>query len=199
MRPEKTLSLPTDTEIIDNLTRDGHNRRKAEDQLFNGFIYFVKEGIRKYSLEEEEALDVYSDTIISAIEKITGGLFEGRSSLKTYLFRIFHNKCVDRIRQLTTNKNKIHRNTASPDLLSHLSDSAKSIVQHLVEQADFQLLKERLSELGDSCRKMLGLFADGYSDKEIAVAMEYKTAEVVKTSRLRCLEKLRQSYNLLKH
>ncbi|HEY6899627.1 MAG TPA: sigma factor, partial [Puia sp.] len=124
MRPDKTLSLPTDTEIIDNLTRDGHNRRKAEDQLFNGFVYFVKEGIRKYSLEEDEALDVYSDTIISAIEKITGGLFEGRSSLKTYLFRIFHNKCVDRIRQLTTNKNKIHRNTQSPDLLSHLSDSA---------------------------------------------------------------------------
>lgn len=197
MRPDNTI---TDTEIIDNLTRDGNSRRKAEDQLFNGFSYFVKEGIRKYSLAEEEALDVYSDTIISAIEKITTGLFEGRSSLKTYLFRIFHNKCVDRIRQLTTNKNKIHRSAALADLLvANLSDSAKSVIQLLVERSDFELLKKRLSELGDNCRKMLGLFADGYSDKEIAVAMEYKTAEVVKTSRLRCLEKLRQSYNLLKH
>jgi len=196
MRPDNTI---TDTEIIDNLTRAGNNKRKAEDQLFNGFSYFVKEGIRKYSLAEDEALDVYSDTIISAIEKITTGLFEGRSSLKTYLFRIFHNKCVDRIRQLTTNKNKIHRTTAPPDLLSQLSDSAKSVIQLLVDRSDFDLLKERMNELGDNCRKMLSLFADGYSDKEIAVAMEYKTAEVVKTSRLRCLEKLRQSYNLLKH
>jgi RNA polymerase sigma-70 factor (ECF subfamily) len=199
MRPDKTLSIPTDTEIIDHLTQNGNNRRKAEDQLFNGYIYFVKEGTRKYSLAEDDALDVYSDTIISAIEKITTGLFEGRSSLKTYLFRIFHNKCVDRIRQLTTNKNKVHRTTASPDLLSHLSDSAKSVIQLLVDRSDFQLLKERLNELGDNCRKLLALFADGYSDKEIAASMEYKTAEVVKTSRLRCLEKLRQSYNLLKH
>jgi hypothetical protein len=52
--------------------------------------------------------------------------------------------------------------------------------------------------LGESCRKLLALFADGFSDQEIAVAMEYKTAEVVKTSRLRCIDKLRQSYNLLK-
>lgn len=196
MRPDNTI---TDSELINNLSRDGNNRRKAEEQLFNGFSYFVKEGIRKYSLEEEEALDVYSDTIISAIEKITTGLFEGRSSLKTYLFRIFHNKCVDRIRQLTTNKNRIHRNTTSPDLLSQLSDSAKSVIQHLVDRSDLDLLKIRLSELGDNCRKILALFADGYSDKEIAVSMEYKTAEVVKTTRLRCLDKLRQSYNLLKH
>ena len=38
------------------------------------------------------------------------------------------------------------------------------------------------------------MFADGYNDKEIATAMEYKTADVVKTSRLRCLDKLRQLY-----
>jgi hypothetical protein len=100
---------------------------------------------------------------------------------------------------LTTNKNKIHQTTAPPDLLSRLSDSAKSVIQLLADRSDVDLLKERLKELGDSCRKMLTLFADGYNDKEIAVAMEYKTAEVVKTSGLRCLERLRQSYNLLKH
>jgi RNA polymerase sigma-70 factor (ECF subfamily) len=100
---------------------------------------------------------------------------------------------------LTTNKNKIHRTTTDPALLSQLSDSAKSAIQQLVDRSDFDLLKERLKELGDNCRKLLALFADGYSDKEIAVTMEYKTAEVVKTSRLRCLEKLRQSYNLLKN
>jgi RNA polymerase sigma-70 factor (ECF subfamily) len=197
MRPDNTI---TDAKIIDGLTRNGHDRRKAEDQLFNCYSYFVREGIRKYSLAEEDALDVYSDTIISAIEKISTGFFEGRSTLKTYLFRIFHNKCVDRIRQLTTNKNRIHRTAALADeLLSGLSDTAKSVVQRMVDRTDFDVLRARLGELGENCRKMLALFADGYSDREIAVAMEYKTAEVVKTSRLRCLERLRQSYNVLKH
>jgi RNA polymerase sigma factor (sigma-70 family) len=199
MEPDKTLPTLMDHDIIDKLRQNDSHRRKAEEHLFNRFVYFIREGIRKYSLSEEDAFDVYSDTILSAIQKISGGLFEGRSSLKTYLFRIFHNKCVDQIRKLTTNKNKIHRPSTDPALLSHLSDSAKSVIQQLVERSDATLLRERLKELGDSCRKLLALFADGYSDKEIAVTMEYKTAEVVKTSRLRCLDKLRQSYNLLKN
>ena len=196
MDPDNTLPIPNDHEIIDNLRQNSSSKRQAEEHLFNRFIYFIREGIRKYTLTEEDAFDVYSDTILSAIEKISTGLFEGRSSLKTYLFRIFHNKCVDRIRNLTTNKNKIHRATTRPELLLQLSDSAKSIIQQMTDRSDLELLRLKLKELGDSCRKLLGFFADGYSDKEIAVAMEYKTAEVVKTSRLRCLDKLRQSYNL---
>jgi len=199
MRPDNTLYDPTDPQLIKNLQQNGIDRRKAEDQLFGRFMYFVREGAQKYSLSEEDAFETYSDTILSAIESISAGVFEGRSSLKTYLYRIFHNKCVDRVRKLTSNKQNVYRNTTLPDLLEHLSDSAKSIIQQLVERADLDLLKAKLNELGDNCRKMLGLFADGFSDKEISVVMNYKTAEVVKTSRLRCLERLRQSYNLLKN
>jgi RNA polymerase sigma factor (sigma-70 family) len=188
-----------DPEIIENLKQNGVNRRKAEEHLFNRYVYFIKEAVKKYSLSEEEAFDVYSDTVLSAIDKITAGSFEGRSTLKTYLYRIFHNKCVDSIRRLTTNKNQVHRATFIPDMMLHLSDSAKSVIQQLIERSDFDLLKEKLNELGENCRKLLMLFADGYSDKEIAVSMDYKTAEVVKTSRLRCLDKLRQSYNVIKN
>jgi RNA polymerase sigma-70 factor (ECF subfamily) len=51
-----------------------------------------------------------------------------------------------------------------------------------------------MNEMGENCRQLLGLWSESYSDKEIASIMEYKTADVVKTSRLRCLEKLRQLY-----
>jgi RNA polymerase sigma-70 factor (ECF subfamily) len=40
------------------------------------------------------------------------------------------------------------------------------------------------------------MFAEGFSDKEIAAAMNYKTPEVVKTSRLRCMQKLRETYTV---
>lgn len=199
MHLTRPLPVVPDAEIIENLKQNGINRRKAEEHLFNRYVYFIREAVKKYSLSEEEAFDVYSDTVLSAIEKISTGSFEGRSTLKTYLFRIFHNKCVDRIRKLTTNKNKIHRTTFIPDMMLHLSDSAKSVIQQLIERSDFDLLKRKLNEIGDNCRQLLMLFADGYSDKEIASSMEYKTAEVVKTSRLRCLEKLRRSYNAIKN
>jgi len=189
-----TSLYPTDQEIIKNLSQGNGNRRKGEDDLFNSYAYFVKEGARKYRLPEDEAFDAYSDTVLSAIEKISLGLFEGRSSLKTWLFQIFHNKCVDLLRKKTTHKSSVHQTASITDMLFQLSDSSKTVVQQLVEKADFDLLKQRLNELGETCRKLLHLSAEGYSDREIAVQMEYKTADVVKTSRLRCLDRLRQLY-----
>jgi len=75
-----------------------------------------------------------------------------------------------------------------------IADSSKTIIQQLADKTDWTVLRERLNQIGENCRQMLMLWADGYSDKEIASSMEYKTSDVVKTSRLRCLEKLKQLY-----
>jgi len=83
-------------------------------------------------------------------------------------------------------------------MLTMISDPAKTIIQQLVEKNDVALLKSKLNETGESCKQLLSMFAEGYNDKEIAAVMEYKSADVVKTSRLRCLDKLRQLYNIKK-
>jgi RNA polymerase sigma factor (sigma-70 family) len=188
--------LPTDErEIIDSIQQHGTERKRGEERLFNRYAYLIKEGIYKYSLLQEEAFDLYSDTIISAIEKIANGSFQGKSSLKTWLYQIFHNKYVDLLRKKSTNKSSIHRTLTISDLLFQVSDHSKTIIQELVDKTDWEVLRQRLAQIGDNCRQMLLLWADGYSDKEIAGTMEYKTSDVVKTSRLRCLEKLKQLYH----
>jgi RNA polymerase sigma-70 factor (ECF subfamily) len=137
---------------------------------------------------------MYSDTVLITIDKIISGSFEGRSSLKTYIFQIFHNKSVDLIRKKSTNKYSVYKTISISDMLVQLSDNVKPVIEKLIEKCDWETLKTRLSELGENCRQLLMLSAGGYTDKEIAIAMEYKTADVVKTSRLRCLEKLRNLY-----
>ena len=187
--------LPIDErEIIDSIAQNGVERKKGEERLFNRYAYFIREAVYKYSLSEEEAFDLYGDTVLTAIEKIANGSFQARSSLKTWVYSIFHNKYVDLLRKKSTNKNSIHHTLSISDLLLQLSDQAKTVIQELVDKTDRETLRQRLVKIGDSCRRMLLFWADGYSDKEIAVLMEYKTADVVKTSRLRCLEKLRQLY-----
>jgi RNA polymerase sigma factor (sigma-70 family) len=188
-----TLSS-TDQQLIENLRQEGAIKRKGEEQLFNTYAYFIREGMHKYVLSEDEAFDAYSDSILSAIENIRRGSFEGRSSLKTWLYQVFYNKCVDLLRKRSTNKNSVYQTSSINDMLLQLSDSGKSVIQRLIDKSDWDLLKQKLNELGDTCRQLLTLSADGYTDKEISTVMEYKTADVVKTSRLRCLEKLRQLY-----
>lgn len=183
-----------DRDIINNLLQNGTDRKKGEEQLFSHYAYFIEQAVHKYSFQEEEAFNIYADTIIAAIGRITNGSFEGRSSLKTWLFQIFHNKCVDLIRKKTTNKSSVNRVLPIPDMLLQMADSTKSAIQEMMDRTDKELVRKKLKEVGENCRQLLLQWAEGFTDKEIASTMEYKTTDVVKTSRLRCLEKLRQLY-----
>lgn len=183
-----------DDEIVNVLMQDTSSRRRAEEMLFRNYSYFIREGIKKYGLSEDAAFDAYSDSVLSALQTISSGSFERRSSLKTYLFKIFNNKCVDIMRKTATNKNSVHQTASISEMFLQLSDTAKTIIQQMADKADYALLKQRLNELGEKCKQLLMLSAEGNSDKELAIQLEYKTASVVKTSRLRCMEKLRQLY-----
>ncbi|MGK2864320.1 MAG: RNA polymerase sigma factor [Chitinophagaceae bacterium] len=186
----------TDQDIINNLLHDGIDRTKAEEQLFSQYAYFIEQAMHKYSFQEDDAFNIYSDSIMAAITRIRDGSFERRSSLKTWLYQIFHNKCVDLVRKNSTNKNSVNHVQSISDFLFQMADSAKLVIQELMEKTDLELVKQKLKETGESCRRLLLLWADGYSDKEIALAMDYKSGDVVKTSRLRCLEKLKRLYKM---
>ena len=187
--------LQTDErEIIDSILQKGPDRKKGEERLFHRYAYFIQQATAKYALTPEDAFDAYGDTVISAIEKISQGSFQQRSSLKTWIYQIFHNKCVDLVRKRTTNKYSIHRTVSISDMLGQFKDPSKTIIQELTDKTDWEVLKQKLKQLGDNCRQLLLLWAEGYSDKEIGISLEYKTADVVKTSRLRCLGKLKQLY-----
>lgn len=190
----KTSSSTEEREIIDSINSNGVARKKGEERLFGLYAYLIKEAIYKYSLSYEEAVDVYSDTIISAIDKITSNNFQAQSSLKTWIYSIFHHKYVDLVRKKTTNKNSVHRASTIPDALLQVSDEAKTIIQELISKTDQEILRQKLLQIGSTCKELLLYWADGYADKEITEFMKYKTADVVKTTRLRCLEKLRQLY-----
>ena len=184
----------TDAEILHGLQNNVLKRQLYENSLYSRFHYFIEEGKRKYSLTHEDAFTSYTDAVIKTIENIYNGAFEGRSSLKTYIYQIFHNKCVDQVRKNATNKSEVNKAVGLTETLNNISDTAKTILQQLADKADIDLLKRQLNEIGNNCRQMLMFSADGYSDREIAEMMGFKTSAVAKTSRLRCLEKLRILY-----
>ncbi len=184
----------TDTELLDGIRAGSAQRRLYENELYDRYAYFVREGTRKHRLSEDDCASAYSDTILSVIDHIQTGRFEGRSNLKTYLYQIFSNKCVDFIRKKTTNRSSVHDAFSLDDALLQLPDTARSVVQQLITASDMERLYGQLQTLGDKCRAMILAWGEGYSDDEIAQQLGYNTAAVAKTSRLRCLERLREIY-----
>ncbi|HET9278174.1 MAG TPA: sigma-70 family RNA polymerase sigma factor, partial [Flavitalea sp.] len=181
-----------DQEIADGLA-SGYSRRQIfEKELYSKYKYFIQEGCRNYKLSLDDSFSAYTDAVLSVIHNVIERNFGNRSSLKTYLYKVFSNKCIDFVRKKTTNKEKVNISAVEPELLGQLPDSARIVVEKLIDNQKVLALKQYLSEIGEKCKQILLLFQDGYSDKEIAEQLAYNSASVAKVTRLRCLEKIRE-------
>ena len=192
------MALPPDIVLIENLTGNASQRQSAEATLYQQYQYFIEEGCRKYDLAEQDSFSAYSDAFVSLLQNLRQQKFDGRSSLKTYLYQIFSNKCVDLTRHNATNKEQANRGVPVSDLLLQLPDGARTVIDSLITRQQAAIMQLQLNRLGDKCREILLMYEEGISDRQIAEEMEYQNAAVVKTTRLRCLDKLREKVlNLL--
>ena len=80
-----------DENIIHGIIGDGVLQRNTENRLYEQFFYFIKDATFKHKLSEDEAASLYTDTILAFIENVRNKRFEGKSSVKTYLYQIFSN------------------------------------------------------------------------------------------------------------
>lgn len=189
-----------DQTLIEDLKGTAVSRQSAEAKLYHQYHYFIEEGCHKYDLTEQDSFSAYSDAVLSLIQNVRQDKFDGRSSLKTYLYQIFFNKCVDLVRHNTTNKQQANRGVpVSDDLLLQLPDSTRSVVENLITRQQAEVMLQQLAAIGDKCREILLMYEEGLTDRQIAAEMNYQNAAVVKTTRLRCLDKLRERVqNLLR-
>lgn len=181
-----------DQEIVDGLSGGYTTRQTFEKELYGKYRYFIQEGCRNYKLSFDDSFSAYTDAVLSVIHNVIEQNFGNRSSLKTYLFKVFSNKCIDFVRKKTTNKERVNVSAVEPEMLGQLPDSARIVVEKLIDNQKMLALKRYLSEIGEKCKQILLLFQDGYSDKEIAEHLAYNSASVAKVTRLRCLDKIRE-------
>lgn len=184
----------SDEAILTGIVGDGILQRTTENKLYEHFFYFIKDATFKHKILEDEAASLYTDTILAFIENVKSKRFEGKSSLKTYLYQIFSNKCVDFIRKSATNKMSVHETQPIQDWVLGMPDDAKNILQKLISDHEVIVLKDKIKLLGDKCQQMLMAWGEGYADSKIAEELGYQTSNVAKVSRLRCLDKLKELY-----
>ena len=184
----------SDEAIISGIVGDNILQRITENKLYEHFFYFIKDATFKHKILEDEAASLYTDTILAFIENVKSKRFEGKSSLKTYLYQIFSNKCVDFIRKSATNKMSVHETQPIQNWILAMPDETRNVLQNLITEHDIAVLKGKMKLLGEKCQQMLMAWGEGYSDSKIAEDLGYQTSNVAKVSRLRCLDKLKELY-----
>lgn len=182
---------PSEQDIVEGIRLGGTKRQGFENKLYENYRYLIKDATYKHKLSEEDASMAYSDTILTVIEHIGSGRFEQRSSLKTYVYQIFYNKCVDALRKISTNSKM---SQSLDTVLEPLRDPQRSVIMEIIRKQDHEKLSRLLKTLGDRCQELLSRWAEGFTDKESAIEYGYSTAAVAQTTRLRCLDKLKEMY-----
>lgn len=178
-------STATDEEIIAAIQAGGLQRQRFEELLFLRHLDFVRKRPRKYALSNEEGRDAYTDAFLVVADHIRSGKFRGESSLKTYLSRIFRNKCVDQFRKNSTVK------VDWVDEFPQLADESRDFLRQLMGEEEVGILRQWMQQLGARCRELLEYSGWGYSPTEIADKMGFSSARSASSQRYKCLEKLK--------
>lgn len=152
---------------------------------------FVKWLIGRYECMEEEAIDVFQDSIIVLYKNAQLGKLEGlKSSLQTYLFAIGKNIYLNRLRA----KKKL----VSDEILLSMKTNEGSIDQKLQLNDRKKLIAQLLTKMKDPCKSILYLFYyRRYSIEAIQKTMKYNTPDVVKTQKNRCIKGLEKRISLV--
>lgn len=187
-----------DDDIIAGICQEYPQRQVWENKLYIKFRYLIKDAVWKHKLQEDDASMAYSDALLVTIQHIRLGSFEQRCSLKTYIYRIYQNKCIDRLRAGQSAKRQTNQAEELDTYLESLPDQQQDILRNLCTKYEVASLKQRIQLMDDRCKKIILAWGEGYHDKEIAEDLGYQSAAVAKTSRLRCLEKLKKSYQAAK-
>jgi RNA polymerase sigma-70 factor (ECF subfamily) len=143
-----------------------------------------------YSIDVSVSEDIFQESLIVFYTNVKNGkLTKLSSTIKTYLFGIGKRKLLNTIRDT---RNEAYTENSNSLLISDFIDP--------FEISDEQeLLAQAIRRLGKPCDTLLQLFYyDNYSAESIANQMGYKNETVVRTQKLRCLNKLREIWKNLK-
>lgn len=145
------LSLGRRTEPTDEFALIERCRKQdveAFEKLVDVYQSRVFGFVRRMVGNGDESADITQEVFIRAYQNF--GRFDGRSSVKTWLFRIAHNLCVDRAR-------KIDRTPAETGM------QASGDSEEWMEVADARWEPERIAieeELADAIEKAIGSMSE---------------------------------------
>jgi len=174
----------SDEAIIEGLRlRSDYIIKYIYQELFPMILFLVT----KNNGSEEDAEDIFQDSLIIVFRKIKANELDLTCSFRTYIYSISRNLWLQKL----SKRKQFQREFSDIEVFITMSDYALS-EKNLDDQEKFRLYQQHFLTLGEDCQKVLLLFMKKTSLKEIAVEMGYKTEKYAKTRKYLCKEELKK-------
>lgn len=167
-----------DSEIIASIRRG--EREKAIKALYKEFPK-IKHNITTSGGDKEAAEEIFHDSLLLLIEKVSDPSFVLSSKLSTFLYGIARFLWKNELKK----KNKYHELEWSDTLILNEGDMGYDFEK----EEQFNALEKVLNSITDKCREIFERF---YFKKEsmemIAKALEFSSVNSAKTQKYKCME-----------
>jgi len=138
-----------------------------------------------YGASEQDADDVFQETVIAFIDIVQKGKFRMQSSIKTFLVSIARNIWRNEV------KKRQRSDYREQQFESGREQTEEDISELISEWEKKKQLRDLVYELGEPCRKLLMLFYyENLSMKEILTHLPYENEQVVRNKKYKCLQQL---------
>lgn len=161
---------------------------KAILQLYQDHSEVAKTFIMSKGGTEQDADDIFQETIVSFIDCVQKKKFRQESGVRTFLVSISKNLWYNEIRKRQREENR-------GKLFEMNREQTEPAVVEAIQYREMKLeLNRMLQDLGESCKKILELFYyENMSMKEIVTHLHYENEQVVRNKKYKCLNQLTES------
>ncbi len=174
----------SDSELVIAI-REREMLEQAILQLYEEHAEITRSFIMGKGGTEQDADDIFQETVVSFIDIIQKAKFRQESGIRTFLISISKNLWY----------NELRRRERS-DKREMVFETDRTLeVEGISEVIHDRELKKQLNqlvrELGESCKKILEMFYyENLSMKEIVSHLHYENEQVVRNKKYKCLQQL---------
>ena len=185
MKSKLSSSVPTDREVVLGIL---NNSEDALNKLYVAHFPMVLQFILNNNGGEDDAKDVYQETIIVLYDKIKTGNFELTSKLKTYIYSVSRRIWL---KKLALQSKKTNNISDFENVLVVDDD----IEMHEQKDMQFTKMKIALESLGEPCRTIVeDFYIHNLSMQAICEKFGYTNTDNAKTQKYKCLQRLKKIF-----
>lgn len=180
----KVAEKYTDTQLISAIS-SGKNLDPAIQFLYRQYSEAIRSFIMSYGGNEQDADDVFQETVIAFIDSVKKGKYRQESSVKTFLASVARHIWFNDL------KKKERAGIREKKYESARDQHEKDISHQIGDVEQRRQLRELLTQLGEPCNKLLHLFYyENLPMKEIVEHLPYENEQVVRNKKYKCLQQL---------
>jgi RNA polymerase sigma factor (sigma-70 family) len=174
----------TDAELIEAISA-GRELNDAIRYIYRQYSQATSSFIMQHGGSEQDADDIFQETVVAFIEVVQKGKYRMEASVKTFLNSIARNYWFNEIK-------KRDRSGLRDKQFEQSRDKNEADVSHYITEMERKRqLRDLVDQLGESCRKVLLLFYyENLSMKEMVDHLPYDNEQVVRNKKYKCLQAL---------